>query len=251
MIRTVTSRDGFGESANFEIKGQTEHKTMQGAVITLVILACVALFAVNKVMIMQAYEDTTFHENVEVGVIDSNEKFKRDRTRLNIAFGIYNQRTKLPMTFDQLDGQLSVSATRWSFTPDGGMKNEGAVSLNPCTADDIERFHPPIKSEEEIASFFFPTMFCIGSEEDITIQGGLTSNQQQYFTANVARCVETEGELGQKCKPMGEIDDLLEYSNLMYFYNTQTYRPNEYGELTVSDDAKFDYFPLSPKISTV
>ena len=132
------------------------------------------------------------------------------------------------------------------------MKNEGAVDIRPCTIDDLEgSFHPPIKSEEETAQIFFPLMFCLESEVDIKLQGSHTSSHQQYFTVGVARCVETEGESEKKCKDVEEINALLEYSSLIYFYNTQTYRSNKYGEQTVSNESKLDYFPLKSHVSTV
>ena len=48
-----------------------------------------------------------------------------------------------------------------------------------------------------------------------------------------------------------EIDDVINNAIILYTYNTQTYRPNDYGELTIANSAKIGYLPLQASFPQV
>ena len=98
--KTVLNRDNYGETANFHIDGESEHKSISGALLSISVLVLAAMFGLNKFMIMQDYGDTSFNKNIEVGAIDGSEKFDQTQTNLKTAFGVYNQRTQSMLTIE-------------------------------------------------------------------------------------------------------------------------------------------------------
>ena len=60
ISKAITSADRYGESVHFEIQGSDSHKSILGALISIIIFIFCIGFAINKFMIMIQFGDTTY-----------------------------------------------------------------------------------------------------------------------------------------------------------------------------------------------
>ena len=90
------------------------------------------------------------------------------------------------------------------------------------------------------------SMLCVDSLQDLSVQGGLFSAQAKVPEISVDRCVDLDDVYKKEklCKADTEIDDLINDIVILYAYNTQIYRPDVYGDLTVANSVKIGYLPL-------
>ena len=117
--------------------------------------------------------------------------------------------------------------------------NEKVLDVYPCTQDDLDnKFFEVAPSSKTSIMFVWPFMTCFDSGEDGVNLRGSATTPSQFLELAVNRC------RGSNCKSKEEIDALIDKSALLYVYNTETYRPNEYGDATISKDLKVDFNPI-------
>ena len=57
---TVMKIDKYGESASFNIAGKSSYPSVYGTIISMLVLAVVIPYGLNKFVVMKSYEDTKF-----------------------------------------------------------------------------------------------------------------------------------------------------------------------------------------------
>ena len=75
LERSLFYFDFFGEQVGFSINGQSSHKSYEGTIISLGILATVLSFAINKFILSITHSDTMHLSAVEKNYFDEFFKF--------------------------------------------------------------------------------------------------------------------------------------------------------------------------------
>ena len=86
-------------------------------------------------------------------------------------------------------------------------------------------------------------MLCITNPAELILSGSWTTDKQKYFSVRIKRCKDPDD--GTKlCKDDDEIDELINNTAVIGVFNTQTYKPEQYGKQTIKNEAQMDYLPL-------
>ena len=110
---------------------------MLGAIVSICIMMCVAMYGFQKYTIMQQFGDTNFQQNTQFGTIDKLQDFSESETQLMTSFTIYDIATNQPRSLESLEGYFEVNARYWdnqlvSMTPT-------PVKTRKCTQDDFDK----------------------------------------------------------------------------------------------------------------
>ena len=79
LHKLLVNRDVYGESIGFQIEGETEKKSISGALVFIFILITVGMYGLEKILIMQEFGDTSYQQNTEIGVISPEESFTQNK----------------------------------------------------------------------------------------------------------------------------------------------------------------------------
>ena len=95
LERSLFYFDFFGEQVGFSVNGQKSHKSYEGTIISLGILATVLSFAVNKFILSITHSDTMHTTAVEKNYFDESTEYKFDS--FHAAFALIEHSTLEPV----------------------------------------------------------------------------------------------------------------------------------------------------------
>ena len=87
-LSTFTQLDMFGTPAQLQIDNQATYSGVCGTLASLLIILCVALYGLNRSLLVYTYGDTHFQSSTEKLDVYKAEDFAFEKTHFNLAFGI-------------------------------------------------------------------------------------------------------------------------------------------------------------------
>ena len=81
------SLDIFGRKIEFNVKGKMKTRTYFGAVLSIMALAILLIYAYSKVDILFGYRDT-IHKSYMTYQDDIQETFAQERSNINLSFSV-------------------------------------------------------------------------------------------------------------------------------------------------------------------
>ena len=98
--------DKYGESASFNIDGNRTFRSVYGTVISILVLLVAIPYGVNKFVVMQGRDDTSFQSITLDNNISDTEQFGYADTKLNLMF-IFTDFNVKPYSKEELEGFIS------------------------------------------------------------------------------------------------------------------------------------------------
>ena len=132
------SLDQFGESASFQINGSTTYNSLGGSLMTLVILSITLSYAVQRFIVMKAYEDTN-HLRIEDPFMNDEISLPHAASNFYFATGFLNQQS---LELDEIDGYLEVAISQFQWSVQGEELFSKVIPLKykKCTLDDLNNY---------------------------------------------------------------------------------------------------------------
>lgn len=150
--------DSFGQPFTFMLpNGQKRYRSLVGAVMTLITILVVSLYAIYKYNLLIERSDISINEIIREDYFNDNEGTFSPGSGFNIAVGIAGFKAGKLFNENLEYGRLSVSTVS-RVSNDRPTVRE--LKTRPCKADDI-----PLSGEETTSenSQLYPTSFDSGS----------------------------------------------------------------------------------------
>ena len=77
----------FGKRANLSVDLQDTVTSYPGALLTILIITVVSIYAWKRMVVLKEFDDTVYQETIE-NLQDPQEIFKQSDTHFNIAIGV-------------------------------------------------------------------------------------------------------------------------------------------------------------------
>ena len=140
--------DKFGETASFSIAGRDSYPSFCGTLISIMVLSVVIPYGLNKYLIMQEYEDTSFQSIKVDNAIGIREEFGYDQTNLNY-FIFFTDSTLLPIPKEDLEGYIELRGVELEIEKSSTTNvNQKELNFRPCTKNDLKtNFFPSHDSD--------------------------------------------------------------------------------------------------------
>ena len=159
--------DHFGESASFQIKGESTENTICGSLVSIAIIVLTFSYAVRRFQVLRDYQDTT-HILTDWPDTNNARELTQAESGFNFAFGFISSLTLLPGRIDTHGFiEFTVVKNEWSAgvdetTGESSLNNfVGPAAMRDCTLDDLnENFYVAKPSQQYFIEQMLPNMKC-------------------------------------------------------------------------------------------
>ena len=166
----------FGETVNFEIRGQAAHKSFTGLVLSFGIFTTLLAYGTNKFFVFKDYQDTQHQQTIGKNYYKPDEKFSFDEFQVSIAVSARNEWI-LPEEYSKY---MEITVQQYNKNKEGKIKEE--IDTHSCRYDDLYGFNKGANNG------LFNNSICIQDRSQMEFNGSSSRKTNNKLLIEIDRC---------------------------------------------------------------
>ena len=238
--------DMLSERYSMKLDGDRRKvSTFCGACCSLVLLILIALFAIEKFIVLLHKKDVTvINSESSLYFADSDPFDYEHGLNVAVAFTGYDGETQWQL--DPSYGELVLNANEWGINEDGSYyRNVLPLTRRKCTLQELglrreegSKFYPTSESSVKILELYKNKLLCF-NEEDLLIAGSFGTGRARQLNIQLRKC------LGENCKNDVEINEFFKQKYLVLFSNQARFVPDGFDNQKVVNESLVTWLPIS------